>query len=187
MKKMLYCVLFAPLFSLSQSHPRTLKPASLPSIQDANEVRPPFRENKIFYEKIDSSIQMTKDQLFDAAKLWFADAFVAANFVIQAQERESGELVGKGIYSYKITYGGVVMPQIAQFTIRISCRNNKFRIQIYDIGNRIDEVGSSFHAIELYYIARKDGFNESIVRTVDDKMTDILFSARKSIQRKDGF
>lgn len=147
----------------------------------------PFREGKIFYEFVDSSVKMSKEQIYNAAKIWFANAFVSSQFVLQAQIPESGELVGKGTYFYSTIYGGVTFKEISQFTIKISCRNNKFRIQIYDIGNKPEGTEEIFHSLEEYYIAKNDGPNAGILRAVDEKMTDLIFSAKKQIPQKDDF
>lgn len=57
---------------------------------------------------MDSTISAAK--LFEQAKLWFAQTFNSANDVIQLSDKEAGQLVGKGVFTFyqkKFDYGVV--------------------------------------------------------------------------------
>jgi hypothetical protein len=88
----------------------------------------PMKDGKVVYELIDSSLTGTQQQLQAKAKIWMANVFKDSREVIQVDDKDAGEVVGKGNFSW-----GSLPPYTCWFTIRISSRDNKYRCQIYDM------------------------------------------------------
>ncbi|WP_025124413.1 DUF4468 domain-containing protein [Myroides odoratimimus] len=92
----------------------------------------PNKEGKVFYEYIHETGKDKLDMYLKARK-WFVDTFVDANSVIQLEDKEAGMLTGKGYYRYDFINGINVSEMKIYFTVNITIKDNKYRIQIYDI------------------------------------------------------
>jgi hypothetical protein len=94
----------------------------------------PTKEGKAFYEEIDSLPSASKTDLYNKSKVWFVNTFNNANAVIQMDDKDAGIIMGKGITSFDA--GNIMTGPIRQFinyTININLKDNKCRIQVYDI------------------------------------------------------
>lgn len=105
----------------------------------------PEKDGKIYYSevvKVDSLI--TKNDLFIAARKWFANTYKSANDVIQMQDKEAGEIVGKGIVMtiYKIPLNPSVMVSVYH-TISITVKDGRFKYEITDLTGRYYSPGST--------------------------------------------
>ena len=61
------------------------------------------QEAKLEFERIVEIKEVDKDEIYNRAKLWFVKNYRSSNDVIQLDDKESGRLIGKGIYNYIIT------------------------------------------------------------------------------------
>lgn len=93
------------------------------------------------FEKIIETNE-SKESVFPIIKEWIATKFVSANDVIQMEDIASGIFVIKGKSPYYhpkalySCYNGTI-----EFTLKIEVRNNRFRIQLFDL-NHIANVNS---------------------------------------------
>lgn len=78
--------------------------------------------------KIDS---VSKDDLFDRAQIWFANAFNDANEVVQVENREKGVIIGKGSAEYfgkDKYYNGWI-----KYNIEIRIKDGRYKIDMNNI------------------------------------------------------
>ncbi|MHA3061178.1 DUF4468 domain-containing protein [Acinetobacter sp. ANC 4631] len=78
----------------------------------------------------------SKDQLFEASKIWIAKSFNSSNNVIQYADKESGSIIGKG--NMKFPCDGFIDCSAfgndrVNFTIKIDTKDNKARVTLSDI------------------------------------------------------
>lgn len=99
---------------------------ALPSTASAQTM--PMKDGKVVYEFVDSSIISQKDLIHNRARTWVANNFRDANAVIQLDDKELGELIGKGNFSW-----GMLDYATCYFTVSVSSRDNKYRFRFYDI------------------------------------------------------
>jgi hypothetical protein len=94
----------------------------------------PYKEGKIIYERIVEIPETSKDILFQGAKIWFVETFKDSRAVIKSEDKEAGEILGTGRsrFFYGRT-GGFPGEKNYVFNIRVTIKDNKYRIQIYDI------------------------------------------------------
>jgi|GEM_PF-3361123 len=146
----------------------------------------PRKDGSVFYERIDSSFKKQKDDVYKSAKIWFAETFRNSNSVLKMDDKELGELVGKGTTIIEFQYGNSELKYWSRFTIKLSCRNNKFRVQIYDIG--LQPGGEQeYESVELY-MTRTDAITAILLRKMDEQMSSLLSSSTSAISsRKDDF
>lgn len=89
MKKLLFSLLFIPLFVYGQD--------------DTNAGLYPVNENtdRIEFSEIVEAVSLSKDQLFSNAQTWIANTFGDYKNVIQFEDKETGKLILKGNSSQK--------------------------------------------------------------------------------------
>lgn len=81
--------------------------------------------------KIDS---VTKSELYLRSKVWVSDYFKSSKAVIDLDDKENGMLICKGFQEITIhSVIGVAITTRCYFTIRISSKDNKVRLNIYDV------------------------------------------------------
>lgn len=78
------------------------------------------------YEKIIEVSGQSKDEIYIKANAWFVETFISAESVIEFQDKESGKIMGKYVFSY---YEGVYTYDVKQ-TVDISIRDSKVRVII---------------------------------------------------------
>jgi len=98
------------------------------------------------FEQIDT-VNASKSELYKRAKLWVVNYFNDAQSVIEVDDKETGNIIGKGncdiILNWPSTMSKPNRPgkAVCDFSFQIDCRDNKARIKIYDIKNVVDEAG----------------------------------------------
>lgn len=94
----------------------------------------PLREGKVAYFENVKIQGVSKDEIYKRVKLWFIDTYSSGKDVIQLDDKESGELIGKGCFR--------VIWNVALFsgqsiniwkTIRIHIQNENLSCEITDL------------------------------------------------------
>jgi hypothetical protein len=62
------------------------------------------KDSIVTYADVEQVDGATKDQLFQRARQWFNDAFKSSRDVLQINDKESGELAGKGLMNIPYKY-----------------------------------------------------------------------------------
>ncbi len=93
------------------------------------------QDNKLIYTEVitvDSSLK--QNDLFGSARAWFNKYFVSSKEVLQIQDKESGELSGKGIikYSSRIFLGSASTAGTIRFTINVFVKDGKYKYEFTD-------------------------------------------------------
>lgn len=136
----------------------------------------PSKEGKVLYELIDSSIIAPSNELFNRAKIWFGNAFRDSKEVIQIEDKENGLLMGKGNFNFEQS----LVPFLIKFSIRVSVKDNKYRVQFYDITYREGTRGNTKEA---------DGLNEKkgrdkLKNNINNEFNSLLISFKRSMMNK---
>lgn len=97
---------------------------------------------KIYFNEVIQVDSITKDLLYYNAKVFFAEVFKSANDVIQMDDKENGVLIGKGftnVYAKAVFRDGLIIyldftgTVQMWYTIKIQCKDNRYKYDIYDI------------------------------------------------------
>jgi|SRR5690606_12044345 len=114
--------------------------------------------DKIHYEKVISIDGFSADELYTRSKEFFANSFKSANDVIQMDDKSVHSIIGKASSSLNIQSGKHIFPAKLLYTLRIECKEGKYRYQIY--GFRISPMnGSEFPAEIVFNKEAEDRFN----------------------------
>src|ERR1700712_2029549 len=109
---------------------------------------------QVIYEGV-VEVPGAKDDLYNRAKSWFANASQNTKYVIQAQDKETGTLAGKGNFEYRFNsfmQGNKKKDQFyattnkAGFTIKLFVKDNKYKYVITNLV--IEELFGSETKIE---------------------------------------
>ena len=112
MKKIVLLILFYP----------TILKAQIISILPQNEA------GEIVFSEVVKCDSVKKDELFIRAKTFFANTFVSSKEVIQFEDKESGQIIGKGLSSIE---SGLLLLKM-HFTIKVTCKENRYKYEIYN-------------------------------------------------------
>jgi len=73
----------------------------------------------------------TKDEIYNAAKIWIAESFRSAKAVIEYDNKDEGTIIGNGLIPYpcKGAFDCLGKPDWkVRFTVRIDTKDDKFRL-----------------------------------------------------------
>jgi hypothetical protein len=68
---------------------------------------------------------VSKKDLFNRAKSWFGETYKNSKEVLQIQDIENGELLGKAIFNYSSN-------EYVRYTIKILIKDGKYKCEIYE-------------------------------------------------------
>ena len=140
--KMKYQLLFILLVCLSFS------------VQSQELIKLPMKDNIVYYEKIFQADGINKNELYLRAKNTLLRMFLGTKEVIQSDDKENGIISAKGIASFYLKSGVFNIPfeHKERFTLTITVKDNKYKIDIYDFYLIQMDARSSDRRVELDYI-----------------------------------
>jgi len=157
----------------------------------------PYKDGKVIYEHIIEVPGSTKATSYAAAKKWIADSFTSSKAVIQTEDIATGQIIGKGDLLVTLPketsvwgFQGLVM----SMSIQIDCKDDKFRVRIYDFRKRNPAVGmiaadessiESFDALMREQIRKKPNKKERwtiLVKEINTKLFLLTLSLYKQVQ-----
>jgi hypothetical protein len=88
-----------------------------------------YSQTTTFEFTLIDSVKGTKSELYIYARTWLASAFKSSKSVIEMEDKESGTIIGKGIFIHPVNsaFGNQVGIDIISFTITINTKDNKYR------------------------------------------------------------
>lgn len=101
--------------------------------KDTTGLRLPYVDGKLTYTTIINEKELNKSDLYKNAKQWFVDTFESSSHVIQSEDKEEGVIVGKGIIPIYHGKGMYRQSVSTSMTIKIECKDGRYRYKIYDI------------------------------------------------------
>jgi hypothetical protein len=135
-----------------------------------------MKDGKVVYEEIDSIPNISKVELYNKSKIWLVNTFNDAKAVLQIDDKDNGQLIGKGNFDYLYTVVLASARWVCNFTVQIDCRDNKARIKVYDISSR-----SAGEATAEYF--NKHHANKHI-KAIDDGVKGLLASYKSALSKK---
>lgn len=127
--------------------------------QDQPEKLFPVKDGKVVYEEVVELAGAKKDVLYLAAKKWLVGNSGPTKIKIDAEDKESGLLIGKALTAVTVKgLLGIKEVYNVNFTFQIDSKDGKYRYRIFDIIHSMDGVTeSSLNAkYVLNILAEKD-------------------------------
>lgn len=97
----------------------------------------PVKDADKSFNKVIELPNTPKNTIYESAKMWLAERFVSAKAVTQYDNKESGQLIGKGSMDYPCdtTFECMGTPNWkVKFTIKVDVKDNKARMTFKQIG-----------------------------------------------------
>lgn len=120
-------------------------------------VFPKDESGKIHVTKIKELPKTLQSDNYDKALLFFVNSFRSSNDVIEIKDKENGLIAGKGYHSFNVRSGKYDFTINADFTIKVSVKDNKYMLEIYNIKFNKDTQAEVFfnEEAELKYSKAK--------------------------------
>lgn len=152
----------------------------------------PLKDNVIFYEVIDSTLKgVSKEQLYMRAKTWVIRTFNYPRAVTEMDDRENGIIMGKGAFDYVTPMVQMSIQRgTIKFTFRITVKDNKYRIQVFDLTRESNSTVSEWYqenktkTKRRYIIKQFEAINDKIKSIIDDFLLSIRDNSKAN---KDDF
>jgi hypothetical protein len=93
----------------------------------------PMKDGKVTYTGIIQVDSSDKSKLYNKAKKWFIEQYKSAKDVIQLDDKENGEIIGKGYFETVWQMGFGIAQKVNDWhTVKVSVKDNKFKYEITD-------------------------------------------------------
>jgi hypothetical protein len=136
----------------------------------------PAKEGKVIFEKIDSIQASTRD-LRTKSEMWFAEAFRDSKEVIQSTTDNT--ILGKGNFRFE----QAMVPFLVRFSVKVDVKENKYRIQFYDVTYR---EGTNGATKDLEGLNEKKG-RDKLKNNISSQFNSLIESYQKAMTKKDDF
>lgn len=95
----------------------------------------PVAEADRTFEGVFEAQGASKEQIFNATKIWIAENFRSAKSVIEYENKEEGTLIGNGVISYPCTGLDCIARHdwSVPFTMRVDMKDQKFKLTFSNI------------------------------------------------------
>lgn len=104
-----------------------------------------YAENKpITYTEV-VTVEGTKDELYSRAEAWFATTFVDANEVLQVEDKENGQLIGRGSMLFNPTglRAQVTVGDIS-YVVKIFVRVGRYKYEITNFVHKSNAITNPY-------------------------------------------
>lgn len=159
------------------------------SVCQAQKYPKPLVEGKVIYSEVVQVDSTSKEELYRRAKVWIANSFQSAKAVIDLDEKESQNVIGKGNIQWS-TFGLLIgkNSRTVKFTFYIKAKDNKVKIEFksielgYDLGNvkNNDPVETYIEAKNPFY----KGMREEDFKKIDDTITNTIADFKQNVSKK---
>ena len=97
----------------------------------------PLQDGKVTYSGVIQMQGVSKDEMYKRVKIWFLDNYNSSKDVIQFDDRENGEVIGKGCFKalWMVRFY-TALPVNVWKTIKIQIKDGRFRYEITDFKMR---------------------------------------------------
>ena len=124
----------------------------------------PLQNGLVNYSEVVQVDSISKDELYIRAKRWFVNTYKSANHVIQLDDKESGDIMGKGFFktSWQVTFYAFSDIEV-HHTVSIQVKEGRYRYEIASFRIQYDVAASQYASshrvdspIETWNQSRKD-------------------------------
>jgi hypothetical protein len=93
-----------------------------------------FGQETMIYTEVIQNDSVSQNELYNRAKLWFATAYNSANDVLQIDNKEEGQIIGKAVMKYNpiVISGSEQTKGIIKYTIKIFVKEGRYKYEITD-------------------------------------------------------
>lgn len=151
----------------------------------------PLVEGHVTYTGVVQVDSVPRDELYGRAKRWFIDTYNSGKDVIQLDDKENGEIIGKGFFeeTWMVTFYGGQKVNIWQ-TVKIQVKDGRYRYEISDFRMKYFVSASQYSnatnvdmALEDWNKGR-DANNKKFYPKIDSHVKSLIESIERTMQTK---
>jgi hypothetical protein len=105
MKKLFFALLLLPFFAHAQL---------------------PVKDGKVFYAEVINIDSADKSELYSRARKWFEHEYIAPKNVIQVEDKENGEMIGRGLFEFPVLSNQASV----YYVINVAVKDNKYKYEV---------------------------------------------------------
>jgi len=93
-----------------------------------------YGQDTLTYTEVVQVDSVSKDELYNRAKLWLATAYNRSSDVLQMEDKDAGQIIGKAIIKYNPTVfsGSEQTKGTIKYTIKIFVKEGRYKYEITD-------------------------------------------------------
>jgi Domain of unknown function (DUF4468) with TBP-like fold len=108
---------------------------------------------KMTYSEVVKVDSVTKSELYIRARSWFATTYNSAKSVIQMDDKEAGEIVGRGAFQTAMPLGlGVKATWFVQYTLTVFVKDGKYKYDFAVTGMECPDSRNAWSKDYNYYL-----------------------------------
>ena len=151
----------------------------------------PLVDGRVTYTGVVQVDSIPKDELYKRAKRWFVDTYNSGKDVIQLDDKENSEIIGKGFFEelWMVTFYGGTKVNVWQ-TIKIQMKDGRYRYEITDFRMKYFVSGSQYSSSSNVDVAfeewnkGRDTNNQKFYPKVDAHVNALIESLKKTMTTK---
>jgi hypothetical protein len=163
----------------------------------------PFADNTVAYERVFNVSNANKSLLYANAGIWLAETHpYGGNTQLTLKDDNLSRVVGRVKYTVvtteKILWENNYSNYVSDFTIQIDCRDNQYRVRIYNIQNEVgttyiptDELMQSLIKSKSYALDGGGFINtkalKQLFQTLNTAMDNVMTDINKSMLQDNAF
>jgi hypothetical protein len=142
----------------------------------------PMKDGKVNYTDVIPVDSTSKDQLYTRAKRWFAETYKSAKDVIQLDDKENGEIIGKGLFNETLSVIGTKYDISVYEAVKIFIKDNKVKYEITDFVT--EAAGNLYGANGPIESFNPNMGKKKFLEKVDTDVQAMIASLKKALQTK---
>ena len=150
-----------------------------------------FDENgNVLMQEVITADGKTTNDLYNAAKLWFGDAYNSSQDVLQVDNKEEGLIMGKAFKEITVPLAlGSVQEARLWYSIKLDIKEGKYRLSLYDLffQPKGDYGYTDKRPIEMWFGekgVRKNGKIRKMTQVMRDEVNTTFEALKKSMDKK---
>jgi hypothetical protein len=147
----------------------------------------PLKDGKVNYSGVVNVDSVNKTELYNRAKHWLVETYKSAKDVIQIDDKENGEVIGKvffEIYWTNTFYSGLNIN--IWHTLKIQVKDGRFRYEITDFSVKYSYIYHGLNYVdaplETWNSARPENLKKVLLH-VDEKMQEMVLSLKNYMKK----
>ena len=151
----------------------------------------PLKNGKVTYADEIQLQGVSKDELYKRAKHWFVNTYNSSKDVIQLDDKENGEVIGKGCFKEKWMVSFYFSQNVNVWkTIKIQIKDDQFRYEISDFRMKNYYLASQNASITDVGIPLEDWNkghdtnNKKFYPKINSQIIALISSLEKSMKNK---
>lgn len=150
----------------------------------------PLVDDQIIYTGVVNVDSVNANELYLRAKLWLAEAYKNSKEVIQVDDKESGQIVGKGIFvvDWQVTFYSFTKTNI-HHVIKLQLKDGRYKYEIssflikYDIADKTSVISQETTILDWDKNRNRDENTKKYFTKINAEVEATILSLEKAMKK----